>query len=45
MTYRIREVSASGQVHTYPAIGDLGHIQDAAYDRGALSVTAIVVQP
>ena len=41
MSYIITIRTAEG-MHSYPAIGDLGALQDAAYDNGALGVTAMV---
>lgn len=41
MSYIITIRTAEG-MHCYPAIGDLGALQDAAYDNGALGVTAMV---
>ncbi|WP_277346671.1 MULTISPECIES: hypothetical protein [Janthinobacterium] len=41
MSYIITIRTADG-VRSYPAIGDLGALQDAAYDDGALGVTAMV---
>ncbi|WP_426070219.1 hypothetical protein [Janthinobacterium sp. DSP2-3-3] len=41
MSYIITIRTADG-VHSYPAIGDLGALQNAAYDDGALGVTAMV---
>lgn len=41
MTY-ILKVRTATSVHTYSAIGDLGRLIDAAYDAGALGVTATV---
>ncbi|CAN7739653.1 hypothetical protein [Duganella sp. LjRoot269] len=43
MKYLITERTADG-LRTYSAIGDLGLLIDAAYDAGALGITA-VVQP
>lgn len=42
MTYLITVRTAAG-IKTYPAIGDIGALLDAAYDQGALGVTAMVV--
>ena len=39
MTYLIT-ARADGWSHTYTAIGDLSALLDAAYDSGALGVTA-----
>ena len=41
MSWLITIRTADG-VRSYPAIGDLGALQDAAYDNGALGVTAMV---
>ena len=41
MSYIITIRTAEG-MHSYHAIGDLGALQDAAYDNGALGVTAMV---
>jgi hypothetical protein len=41
VSYIITIRTAEG-MHSYPAIGDLGALQDAAYDNGALGVTAMV---
>lgn len=41
MRYRITERHQAGTT-TYSAIGDLGKLIDAAYDAGALGVTAMV---
>lgn len=41
LSYMITARTADG-VRSYPAIGDLGALQDAAYDDGALGVTAMV---
>jgi hypothetical protein len=42
MKYRIKARTATGS-QTYDAIGDLGALLDAAYDAGALGVTAMVL--
>ena len=44
MTYIITTRTATG-AQTYSAIGNLGALIDAAYDGGALGVTAIRVTP
>ena len=41
MSYIITITTAAG-VQRYPAIGDIGALQDAAYDAGALGVSAMV---
>jgi len=41
MSYIITARTAT-TVRTYPAIGDLGALLDAAYDAGALGVTVMV---
>lgn len=41
MSYIITIRTEAG-VHSYPAIGNLGALQDAAYDAGALGVTVMV---
>lgn len=43
MTYIITIRTADG-VRSYPASGDLGALQDAAYDMGAMGVTAMLSQ-
>lgn len=42
MTYLITTRTANS-VYTYSAIGDLDRLLDAAYDSGALGVTAMVM--
>jgi hypothetical protein len=42
MKYQITARTATA-VHTYSAIGDRDALMDAAYDRGALSVTVRVL--
>lgn len=44
MSYLITIRTAGAPPHSYIAIGDLGALQDAAYDAGALGVTAMVRQ-
>lgn len=44
MRYRITARTAAG-TRTYTAIGQLGALLDAAYDDGALGVTAMAVLP
>jgi len=41
LTYTVTERTAAG-ARIYTAIGDAGVLMDAAYDRGALGVTAVV---
>jgi hypothetical protein len=43
MKFLITERTADG-MRSYAAIGDLGLLIDAAYDAGALGVTAIVIR-
>lgn len=44
MRYLITARTADGFT-TYPAIGELGALLSAAYDSGALGVTAMAVRP
>lgn len=43
MSYLLTLRTANGKT-TYPAIGDLGRLIDAAYNAGALGITVIAIK-